>query len=163
MPPFLLFLENDRVERIEIDADEAVLAPGVVVRRAQAPLSPGRDSWFLFADETEAARLNGAAVATCLSALDHKDQIETRDGAMFFVSFERVARVEAFPGETAVACSRCRLAIAPGAPAVRCTACDIWCDESESSPCWTYDPKCPACGGPTALGGELEWNAEEVA
>jgi hypothetical protein len=162
MQPTFFSRNGDLIEHFEVEGECVTLAAGVVARWAQVSLCSGGGAWCLLVGEAGAAEVNGVPVAPGVAVLDHRDQIETRGGRTLFLSLEQRARVVPFPGAAAVACARCRLEITPGAPATRCPRCGVYAHESQESLCFSYDPKCAACGSTAALDGALEWNAGEA-
>lgn len=162
MPRFFT-RKADELQHFETSGDAAVLARGVVARRAESPVPPRRDAWLLLVDDASSARVNGERVATGLALLDDRDEIALADGSRYFVSFEEIAAIEPLPLAQSVPCSRCRLPIEPGTPSVRCPRCSTLSHESPERGCFTYAPHCAVCAGPTELGGALAWTPEDVA
>ena len=126
-------------------------------RPEQAPL------WILFGCAPGAVRVNGRLLLAGIAVLHDRDEITVGGRTPFYFSTEELAHVEPFPaGDGPVFCARCRQAIAPGTPAVRCPSCGHWCEQSEQKPCWTYGPSCPMCEQPTAFDAGLRWTPEEL-
>lgn len=125
---------------------------------------PGQAArWILFEKSPSSVRLNGNPILAGIAVLKDRDEILLHGLTRLYFSTEEEARVETFPGgESPVFCARCRQAIPPGTPAVRCPACGHWCEQSELKPCWTYGPTCPLCEQATAFDAGLRWTPEEL-
>lgn len=141
--------------------DAASLRPLGAGEAAPLRFQPaGGDSWVLLATQRAGVRVNGHALVAGIRVLRDRDEIAF-DGARCFFSTERLACVEPFPGaDGPVFCARCKQAIEPGSPAVRCPGCGTWCHQREDLGCWTYGPKCPLCDQPSALDAGFRWEPE---
>ena len=106
--------------------------------------------------------VNGSRLDTGIRVLRDRDELRAAGGRMFFSS-ESLAVVVPFPdpGKTTF-CPRCKLAIAPGSPAVRCPQCGVWHHQSEELPCWVYSVSCSLCDHPTALDAGYRWVPGEL-
>lgn len=119
--------------------------------------------WVLLSSGAEKVHVNGQPLLAGLCVLHDRDEILVGAETRLYYSTEELARVEPFHGsQGAVFCARCRQAIQPGTPAVRCPACGHWCEQSETKPCWTYGPTCPMCDQPSAFDTGLRWSPEEL-
>lgn len=161
---------------VPLESDSIVLT-GVPPRRLEAPLtademrgkaviSPfdeeGMSRWALV-DHGESVRVNGHPPAAGLRILEDRDEIRTAAGATSFFSTETRARVEPFPGaDRPVHCPRCKLAIEPDTPAVKCPNCSIWHHESARYKCWTYAERCALCDQETALDASFRFTPEDL-
>jgi hypothetical protein len=121
----------------------------------------GSSVWALVTPWGSDIRVNGRAVLAGVHVLDDRDEIRTEDGAKRYFSAEMPATIEEFPvPERPVFCGRCRQQIDAGSPAVRCSGCGVWYNQSAELPCWTYSDKCTFCGQPTALDAGFTWSPE---
>jgi hypothetical protein len=119
--------------------------------------------WVLLSSGLEKVSVNGQPLLAGLCLLHDRDEILIGAQRRLYYSTEELASVEPFPGGNGpVYCARCRQAIQPATPAVRCPACGHWCEQSETKPCWTYGPTCPMCEQPTAFDTGLRWSPEEL-
>ena len=153
-------LHRDPPRRMAIDVLEDLEPDGVVLlRRSQE----GPGGWVLLAGPDSAVRVNGLLLNGGIRVLDDRDEIRTPVGGTIFFSTEQQARVETFPGsDTPVHCPRCKLAIEPGSPAVRCPGCFLWFHESEEYPCWRYAEKCSICDQSTAFEAGFRFAPEDL-
>jgi hypothetical protein len=134
--------------------DARVLSAAALVRHAVEP-----EGWVLIGPR--AVRVNGASLDAGIRVLRDRDEIVAGAGRIFFSS-ESLAAIVAFPaGAPPTFCARCKLAIAPGSPAVRCPQCVLWHHQSDELPCWTYAERCTMCDQPTALDAGFRWTPEE--
>lgn len=123
----------------------------------------GADIWVAMQSPGGPLRINGIAIAAGLRVLAHRDVLRLGiGGPLHYYSTEALPQVVAYqaePSEEQASCPRCRRAIEPGSPAVRCPGpqCGVWHCQSEASPCWTYAPGCALCQHPTDLAGALRW------
>lgn len=109
----------------------------------------------------ENVRVNGIAVRHGIKVLRNRDEIVAGSGRTFF-STERIARVEAFAGES-MPCGRCGSVIVEGDDTVRCPGCGTVSHQSAELPCFSYGPVCPKCPQPSDLSGtRFLWTPEEV-
>ncbi len=90
-------------------------------------------------------------------------------GNLFF-SEEVLAAIETFPGmDRQMTCPRCKQAIGPQTPAVRCPSCGTWYHQTDTLPCYSLPvreekpgdrgakkapPQCVICGRISVLNGE---------
>ena len=126
---------------------------------------PAGTLWVLVAGPEVRPIINGTPAPLGLVVLADRDEIRTPGGATLFFSCETRAVVEPFPeSRSRGTCPRCRQAIAPGDPAVRCPSCGLWHHATDDLPCWTYEPRCAnsLCAQPTALDAEFRWTPEEL-
>lgn len=148
----------DLLGEAPLAADASARAGGggpLLMRTAAA--GTARDRWVLVAAARDRVRVNGLPVTDGIRVLDDRDEIVIRDRRMF-LSMERIAGVEPFPGIGRVAdCARCGKVLLVGQPAVRCPGCGVWHHEAEPLRCWTHAATCRHCSTPTALGGGLRW------
>jgi hypothetical protein len=133
------------------DSPQRLISTGVGGWRVWALVSPwGSD-----------IRVNGRAVLAGVHVLDDRDEIRTEDGTKRYFSAEMPATIEEFPVPgRPVFCGRCRQQIDAGSPAVRCSGCGVWYNQSAELPCWTYSDKCAFCGQSTALDAGFAWAPE---
>jgi hypothetical protein len=140
-------------------AGKAGLATGLVLRRQ----GPDGESWLLLAGPSCNVRVNGLPVALGARVLGDKDEVLVGGAGRLFFSTERLVRVEEFPGvEGGGSCPRCKQAISPQCPAVRCPQCGVWHHQSDELPCWTYSPRCALCDHPTELTAGFRWTPEGI-
>ena len=154
-------LDAGRVFLPLLRAEPAVNAnrPVATIRRVPgAGADPER--WVLIAERGSGVTVNGVQLALGVRVLRDRDEI-MHQSARWFFSAERLARVEAFPGAAgSVFCARCRQAVEPGSPTVRCPGCGTWYHQSESLGCWVYGEKCALCVQATALDAGFRWEPE---
>jgi len=121
------------------------------------------ERWLLIGEES--VRVNGMSLLGGIHALAHRDEIRVAGREPVWLSTERMARVQPFPGfDRLTECPRCGLEIHPGQPAVQCPApgCGTWVhmDPENGLFCWQYkeSKSCPAqtCNQPNTLDDE-EW------
>ena len=140
-----------------LPAGGALATLGRYERAGQAPL------WVLFGSAAGRLRVNGQSLLAGISVLHDRDEILIDGRIRFYFSTEETAKVEPFPAcDGPVFCARCRQAISPATPAVRCPSCGHWCEQSEEKPCWIYGPTCPMCEQPTASDTGLRWIPDEL-
>jgi len=143
--------------------------PDTVLLRRTA--SVGEDRWALLPGPLARPLVNGLPVPLGLVVLADRDEIRWRaatDSAiapagLFFFSTERLARVGPYPPDPRRgSCPRCKQALTPGDPAVRCPGCGLWHHATEALPCWTYGEQCAACPQPTSLDAGFRWTPEDL-
>jgi len=158
---FLLGASGEAVVARPVGDDS--LEGGVVLRRFTPAEAPER--WLLLAPPRAGVWTNGHRVSTGLRQLRDRDEIRLRGAQPVFFSTEELPRVTPFPGsERASHCPRCREAIVPGSPAVRCPSCHTYHHEAPPARgCWSYAPTCSLCEQGTALNGDYQWRPEELA
>jgi hypothetical protein len=93
---------------------------------------------------------------------DLGDFLNPAQGAPVFFSTEEAACIETFTGTGSVTCPRCRTAIVPGQPVVRCPDCGVVHHEVADRNCWTYAKTCALCAQLTALDTGLRWSPEAL-
>lgn len=121
----------------------------------------GRETLWALLLHAEARVLhNGQPVSAGLRLLAHRDALALEGQEPLFFSTEEAASVEPLAGPDQVVCPRCRDAVAPGEPAVRCPACGVVHHETGERNCWTYAAACALCPQPTALDAGLQWTPE---
>lgn len=141
---------------VVLEGDSRVVPSAQLLRRTSAE----RGSWVLVGPP--AVRVNGNPLDVGIRVLRDRDEL-LAGGVRTFFSTEALAAVVPFPqSEMPTFCARCKLAIASGAPAVRCPQCGVWHHQSEELPCWTYAPRCALCDQPTALDAGFRWVPEEL-
>ena len=118
--------------------------------------------WVLLAHPDRHVMHNGQPVSAGLRVLDHRDSLGLAGAPCAFFSTEEAPRVEMWAGPDPVTCPRCRDAIAPGQPAVKCPGCSVLHHECGERNCWTYGMTCALCGQPTALDAGLQWTPEAL-
>lgn len=157
-------LAGDEVALVTGPVRPADDAPPVVAAQAQVLLrclAAPPNTWALLTDHPR-VRVNGAAVPLGLTVLEDRDELRLPGLAAWF-STETQAHVEPFPESTTRGfCPRCKQAIPPGSPAVRCPSCGLWHHASDDLPCWTYAPTCSACAQETALDAGFRWTPEDL-
>lgn len=117
--------------------------------------------WALIAGQGTDVRVNGTTLASGIRILDDKDEITVGYNPPIFYSTERLASVEEYPGADATAfCPRCKQALRPNHPAVKCPGCSVFYHQSEELPCWTYSEVCALCPQVTALDSGYQWSPE---
>lgn len=120
---------------------------------------------LLFSCPSTWVRVNGLPVLGGLRLLEHRDEILTEGGRLYF-SRESAPRVVAYQiseGGRAAICPVCRGPLKEGAEAVQCPGCARWFHEGRAGggiakPCWTYAPQCRFCGHPTPLDAGSAWH-----
>ena len=124
----------------------------------------GNERWVVLAGVDDRVYLNGLPIqALGIQVLAHRDEIHLPGLGTGFYSEERLPSVVPFPiTGREVPCGRCRQAIKPGAPAVRCPRCGTWYDQSPELNCYEYASTCSFCPTPTVLGGDFSWTPDEV-
>ena len=132
--------------------------PGVGVLVRVAANGP----WALIVHADRRLTHNGRAVAAGFRVLAHKDALAVDGGEAAYFSTEEPARIEPFPGSSAVSCPRCRSDVLPGEPAVKCPNCGVFHHEDEERNCYTYSPTCAVCARSTALDEGLQWTPESL-
>ena len=129
-------------------------------------MHPGEDEavWVLLAARTTPLRVNGASVGAGIRALDDRDEIRGPAVGQCFFSTEQPASVVSAPaGEQTMFCPRCKLAIEPATPAVRCPLCGVWHHQDDDErPCWTYSAECAVCRHDTDLARGYRWSPDEL-
>jgi hypothetical protein len=140
-----------------LDANVVVLAGSArVLRHASADAI----EWVLVGPPS--LRVNGQPLDAGIRLLRDRDELRTGAVRTFF-STESLAVVEAFPGDQRPTfCPRCKLAIEPGTPAVRCPQCRVWHHQSDDMPCWLYAERCTLCDQPTTLDAGFHWSPEAL-
>jgi len=126
---------------------------------------PDDERWAILGPAS--VQVNGVPLLGGIRILNDRDEIRACDGAPFYFSTERLAKVEPFPGTgRRTFCARCKTEIAVGTPAVRCPGCGMWCHQSEADGllCWQYPgtSTCPLCDFPNALDGTYRWSPENL-
>jgi len=120
----------------------------------------GRAICLLLAPPGARVTVNGERLTTGARVLADRDVIGRAGSSDVYFSTEKLACVEPFSSidgggrsGDATYCARCRSAIEPGFPAVRCPACSTWFHQNpaESRDCWTYGPRCAVCQQETDL------------
>lgn len=98
----------------------------------------------------ERLRVNGELVLP-LRVLEDRDELQRPGDLPCYVSIDDVPEVAPYSGSPADArCARCGSVLVPGAPSIRCPRCLCIVHATETLPCWTYAPVCPACPQPTS-------------
>jgi hypothetical protein len=121
------------------------------------------DAWCLLAGIGTEVFVNGRRVVAGIRLLRDRDEIRLPDSRRwYFFGTERLARVEPFPGDRSASCPRCRQAVQPGTPAVRCPSCGLWHHGSEALPCWSYADTCAMCSHATSLEAGYRWTPEAL-
>ncbi|HLJ55666.1 MAG TPA: hypothetical protein VKT77_11555 [Chthonomonadaceae bacterium] len=152
--------------RVALTADPARPVTGALgVNPARGlllpPAAPGSD-WILLC-RPGACSVNGRPVALGIRALADRDEIVTAPGTRLFFSSESLAAVVPFEAVRETFCPRCLLAIAHGAPAVRCPQCGIAYHEDTAAAlaCWSYGP-CVNCGHSSEPDAGFRWTPDEL-
>ncbi len=123
----------------------------------------GQENWALLSSAGTEVRVNGASMCLGLHVLRDRDAIQVRDRRAMFYSTEQLAAVEPFPStQEAVFCPRCKTAIEPETPGIRCPGCGTWHHQSEDLACWTYARRCALCDQQTDLDSGYRWTPEEL-
>jgi hypothetical protein len=119
--------------------------------------------WLLVAvpGASPAVRVNGQRPTLGVHVLGDRDELSAGAGCWFF-STETLPRIELFAGPDATSCPRCKIAIEPGQPVVRCAGCRVVFHQFEERPCWLYGETCPLCERPTALDQGYLWTPAEL-
>jgi len=124
---------------------------------------PSDESWILLAGAQADVRVNGIRLNPGIRSLRDCDEIRVAGSGLFFFSTECLAVVEPFAGSSADSfCPRCRQAMHPGHPSVKCPACGVWYHQSEDFPCWTYAETCALCPQATDMEAGYRWAPEEM-
>lgn len=158
----LWILDPDKVWVATTLLDEHRLVDGgphpVLLRR----LADAMNNWAILTADRATVRVNGAPIAIGIAVLADRDEIRTADRTVWF-STETRAAVEPFPESIPHgSCPRCKTAIEPGSPAVRCPSCGLWHHASEELPCWLYGPTCGICNQLTALDAPFRFTPEDL-
>ena len=135
-----------------------------ILRRCDTDSGP---RWALLAPPGAKLHFNGDSLRLGIGVLRDRDEIRIEDpqgnSRRYFFSTEELARVETLPPVPSAACPRCKLALMPGDPAVRCPTCGVWHHQTDDRPCWTYAERCAACQSqPTDLAASYRWTPEEL-
>lgn len=118
--------------------------------------------WVLVSAGKAGVRINGMPVFMGIRVLQDQDEICVAGERVFF-STERLAHVDAFPGdESPIFCPRCKQLIPRGSPVVRCPQCQVFHHQSEELPCWTYSNTCALCGQSTTLDASYRFTPEDL-
>ena len=148
--------------RLPVGGEEAeeTLRGGVgLFRRMQE----GCGRWILLSGRGRMVWINGFPLAGGIRVLDDRDEIRIDEVGTLFFSTEVRARIELFPGgDGPVHCARCKIAIEPGTPVVRCPQCEIYFHESEEFPCWRYSVSCAMCDQNTDLEAGFRFTPEDL-
>jgi hypothetical protein len=153
------------LEPLDNRSFDGATTPLLLVRRGGG----ADEEWVLLSDRQSMACVNGQPLVLGARVLRDRDEIHVRGAASpeplrCFFSLERLAQVAPLPaGDSPVRCVRCKDVIAPGQPAVRCPACQLWHHQiAGGKNCWTYRPGCASCGQPTQLDGTYRWTPEAL-
>jgi hypothetical protein len=138
----------------------------VLVQQVSAGHGAG---WALVADGDDVS-VNGSPLYLGIRLLQDRDEVLVRDTRtntvrQYFFSTEELAHVETFRAASKAVCPRCKDALTPGQPGVRCPLCRVWHhqDGGAQRPCWTYGERCAACDKQlTALDAGFRWTPEEL-
>lgn len=121
-----------------------------------AATADGR-AWVLLGPATTS--VNGRALgAPELRVLHDRDEIVLDGVRLFFSTETRTAIVPLPPGDRALRCPRCTLAIAAGTSAVACPQCAVWHHQQDDLACWTYAATCALCPQPSALDADYRFD-----
>ncbi len=121
------------------------------------------NSWVLVAGECSEVRVNGGLPTAGIRALRDRDEIRLPGAEPFYFSTECLAKVVPFAGSGSAAfCPRCKQALEPAHPSVKCPGCGIVYHESEDLPCWTYSETCALCPQPTDMEAGYRWSPEDL-
>ncbi len=135
---------------------------------AEALLMPGWDqqaarSWVLIAGERSEVRVNGTLPTAGIRILRDRDEIRLPGAEPYYFSTECLAAVVPFAGSGPAAfCPRCKQALEPAHPCVKCPGCGIVYHESADLPCWTYSETCALCPQPTSMEAGYRWTPEDL-
>lgn len=122
----------------------------------------GGPAWMLIAGPARAVSVCGRPLALGVRVLSDRDEIRVEGVGTMFFSTETLARIEPFPhADRGFHCARCKLALEPGAPAVRCPACGVWHHQAERRGCWTYAPACAMCDQATDPVAGFRWTPDD--
>jgi len=121
----------------------------------------GQEAWVLLCTAGARLSVNGLPLPTGIRLFRDRDEVRFAGGERFYFSAEELAAVVPFPASATV-CPRCKQAIEPGSPSVRCPACRAWHHQSESLPCWVYAERCFLCDQPTELNSGFRWSPHEI-
>ena len=131
----------------------AKLPQSCVITRAGAS-----GSWVLLGRPDQHLVHNGATCLAGMRVLEHQDCIALEGFETVYFSTEEELRIEPFTASAEASCPRCRRAILPGDPAVKCPSCGVFHHEMADSNCWTYAPTCALCQRQTQLDAGLQWS-----
>ena len=149
-------------QRLHVGGDDAFAADGVSLKRFAG--SP--EAWAVLCPPSSALRVNGEPVPLGLAVLTDRDELRVAGHlARFFFSSETIAHVESFPEDRnrSFCCPRCKLAIEPGSPVVRCPGCGLFHHSSDEMPCWGYASTCAGgCGQDTSSNAGFRWTPEDL-
>ena len=156
-------LDIRRLLSPQVSGSQASLLEAAYAARVLSFRVGDAERWVVVASHDAPLRVNGIPLgAAGARVLNDRDEISIPGMGSAYYSAEALAQVVAFPGsERPVFCGRCRQAIQPGSPAVRCPGCQIWYDQSQEFPCWQYSATCAFCSQPTALDTGFNWVPEE--
>lgn len=161
--PAQLFLAPLRVVPAAQAADEGSGASAILMHTPMHTRGSAQAGhWVMLVAPGQAVLHNGQPVSAGLRVLDHRDSLGLAGKPCVFFSTEEAPRVETFTGADPVTCPRCRDAIAPGQPAVKCPGCGVLHHENGERNCWTYATTCALCAQPTALDAGLQWTPEAL-
>lgn len=123
--------------------------------------APGTATGWALVGRPPVAAINGLPLWVGIAVLDDRDEI-AGDARAYF-STEVTAEVAPYVLDRG-ACPRCKRALEPGTPAVRCPGCGVWHhqDDADGWTCWTYGPTCACCAQPTALDAGFRWTPEDL-
>ena len=139
------------------------------LRRSKVLLFPSRsggrrDHWMLLSDCSITLWVNDRPLENGIRSLSDRDAIRLPGNRLLYFSTEVLARIEPFPDLDGVFCARCKLAIAPGTPAVCCPGCKVWTHEvADERLCWSFAATCALCDQPTEIDdARFRWTPEEL-
>jgi hypothetical protein len=122
--------------------------------------SDSDETWLVMSAEPARVAINGNPLHAGLRALADRDEIRIHGLGRWFFSSEQLARVAPLPAaDSPIFCPRCKQAIVPGSPAVRCPSCGRWYHQSDEYPCWSYSEQC-LCGQPTSFETDFRWTPD---
>ncbi len=134
------------------------LPPRQGIVRIEAPAGP---VWIVLSEPGLGVHVNGLPLAAGIHVLADRDEIRVESSEVFYFSTESLAEVVPLPAaDHEMDCPRCRQAIDPDSPAVRCPGCDVWYHASDELGCWAYAPTCALCPQETAAGAGFRWTPD---
>lgn len=126
--------------------------------------TPAGEQWYLMNVSLDRLWVNGETLDAGIRALRNRDEIRGAAIGRVFFATEQQAVIEPFPGSDRVLlCPRCRTALSPGVPAVRCACGAVFHqDSAQELCCFDHGAACPLCGAPTTLGEDFRFQPAEL-